>query len=357
MPSKSPTFDNRARAARGDLVNFARQLVQKADHFKLALPQSEARARMLYDAAWAYRAAGADASTVYARLLSEFADLSLAVEARLELAELLVDANKPDDAIKLLREAIDKEPTDKPTPSETLERVRLRLGGVLFEKKDYAAAQGQFDAVAANEKSPHRGQGLYRSAECLLVQGKNEEAKNKLAMFRDNGAFHNIAGVSDRAVLRLGHALLALKQWEPARQAFQTVIDRYGSNTVWAVDARYGTAVALQHLGRFDEAIKAYIQVTQMTEDDRAGRARLQIGECRAKQSKWADAGKEFQAVYYGYDMPELKFTAMIEHARVLVEQKKPADATKLLEKVIQDAPKDSEWTKAARERLGKIKK
>ena len=103
-------------------------------------------------------------------------------------------------------EAIDKEPTDKPTPPETLERIRLRLGGVLFEKKDYAAAQGQFDAVAANEKSPHRGQGLYRSAECLLAQGKNEDAKNKLAIFRDNGAFHNIAGVSDRAVLRLGHA-------------------------------------------------------------------------------------------------------------------------------------------------------
>ena len=131
---------------------------------------------MLYDAAWAYRAAGADAGAAYTRLIDEFPDLSLSVEARLELAELLADAGKPDDAIKLLRDAIDKEPTDKPTPPETLERIRLRLGGVLFDKKDFAGAQGQFDAVAANEKSPHRGQGLYRSAECLLRQGKAEEA-------------------------------------------------------------------------------------------------------------------------------------------------------------------------------------
>jgi hypothetical protein len=29
----------------------------------------------------------------------------------------------------------------------------------------------------------------------------------------------------------------------------------------------------------------------------------------------------------------------------------------KLLDKVIKDAPKDSEWTKAAQERLAKIKK
>ena len=38
-----------------------------------------------------------------------------------------------------------------------------------------------------------------------------------------------------------------------------------------------------------------------------------------------------------------------------LVEQGKTPDAVKLLEKVIKDAPKDSDWTKAAQERLGKI--
>ena len=132
---------------------------------------------MLYDAAWAYRAAGADAVAAYATTDRRVSRSRLSVEARLELAELLAEPEKPDDAIKLLKEAIDKEPTDKPTPPETLERIRLRLGGVLFDKKDYAAAQGQFDAVAANDKSPHRGQGLYRSAECLLAQGKADEPR------------------------------------------------------------------------------------------------------------------------------------------------------------------------------------
>ena len=86
--------------------------------------------------------AGADAGAAYAKLIAEFPDLALSVEARLELAELLAEREKPDDAIKLLREAIDKEPTDKPTPPETLERIRLRLGGVLFDKKDYAGGAG-----------------------------------------------------------------------------------------------------------------------------------------------------------------------------------------------------------------------
>ena len=175
--------------------NFARQLEQKAEHFRAALPQSEARARMLYDAAWAYRAAGdGRVNGLCTNSSAEFADLSLAVEARLELAELLVDAEQTGRCDQAPPRGHRQGADRQADAAETLERVRLRLGGVLFEKKDYAAAQGQFDAVAANEKSPHRGQGLYRSAECLLVQGKNEEAKNKLVIFRDNGAFHNIAG-------------------------------------------------------------------------------------------------------------------------------------------------------------------
>lgn len=355
-PDQLAAIENKIKAARAELANVARQFEQRADQFKAALPQSEARARMLYDAAWTYRAAEQDPAPAYAKLIAEFPDLSLAVEARLELAEVLVDKNKADDAVKQLKDAIDKEPTDKPTPPETLERIRLRLGAALFAKHDFAAAQGQFDAVAANEKSPHRGQALYRSAECLLAAGKAEEAKTKLAIFRDNGAFHNIPGVSDRAVLRLGHTFVALKQWEPARQAFEVMLGRYG-NSPWAIDARYGMGFALQNAGRFDEAVNAYVQVTQATRDGRAGRAHLQIGLCRAAQKRYADAGKSFATVYFGYDLPDLKFGAMVEHARVLAEEKKIEEATKLLEKVIKDAPKDSDWTKAAQERLDKLKK
>ncbi|MBA4190138.1 MAG: hypothetical protein C0467_19310 [Planctomycetaceae bacterium] len=353
-PAQIAEIDNKVKAAKGELNNVATQFLQRAEQFKAALPASEARARMLYDAAWTARAADTDPTPAYTKLIAEFPDLALAVESRLELAELLAE-KKPDDAIKLLKEAIDKEPTDKATPPESLERIRLRLGGALFDKKDYPAAQGQFDSVGNNEKSPHRGQGLYRSAECLLAQGKADDAAKKLVIFRDNGAFHNIPGVSDRALLRLGHAYLELKQWEPARQAFETVVARYGNNNPWAVDARYGMGLALQNQNRYPDAINVYVQITQATQDDRAGRARLQIGECHAKQNKWKEAGAEFQTVYLGYDLPELKWTAMLEHARVLNEEKNPESATKLLERVIKDAPKDSEWTKAATERMEKI--
>ncbi len=355
-PDQIAVIDNQIKAVKAELANVGKVFEQRAEAYKQAHPQSEARARLLYDAAWAYRNSGTDPAPAYTKLLEQFPDLSLAVEARLELAEL-VSEKKPDDAIKLLKEAIDKEPTDKVTSPETIDRIRIRLGAAYFDKKDYAAAQGQFDAVGNNDKSAHRAHGLYRSAECLLALGKPDDAQKKLVIFRDNAAFHNVAGVSDRALLRLGHALTQLKQWDASRQAFETVIARYGPNNMWAVDARYGIGWAFQNQGRHDDAVNAYALVTQATTDDRAGRSHLQIGLCRAAGSKWVDAGKAFSTVYFGYDLPDLKFPAMLEHARTLIEEKKPDEAVKLLERVLKDAPKDGEWAKAAQERLDKVKK
>jgi TolA-binding protein len=355
-PEQIAAFDGQLKSAKADLAAVAKAFEQRAEAFKAAHPQNEARARLLYDAAWTYRAAGGDPVPAYTALLNQYPDLSLSVEARLELAELVAE-KKPDDAIKLLKEALDKEPTDRPTPPETIDRIRVRLGVALFDKKDYAAAQGQFDAVGNNDKSPQRAHGLYRSAECLLALNKADDAQKKLVIFRDNAAFHNVAGVSDRALLRLGHAYAQLKQWDVSRQALELVISRYGNNNAWAVDARYGIGWAFQNQGRFDDAVNAYALVTQATTDDRAGRSHLQIGLCRAAQSKWGDAGKSFATVYFGYDLPDLKFPALLEHARVLVQEKKPEEAVKLLERVLKDAPKDGEWAKAAQERLDKLKK
>lgn len=356
-PEQLTDLDGKIRATKAELAGVARLFERRADEFNQSQPQSEARARMLYDAAWAYKAVGQDPTAPYTKLITQFPGLSLSVEARLELAEVLTDAGKADATLKLLRAALDTEPTDKPTPPETTERIRLRLGAAHFATKDFAAALAQFDAVAGNDQSPHRGPALYRSAECLMATEKFEEAKEKLKVFRDDGLFHNVPGVSDRAVLRLGHCYLHLKQWEPARQTFQAVLDRFGNNNPWATDARYGLGTALQQQGRFDDAASAFAQVTQMTRDERAAQAHLQVGLCRAAQKRWDDAGKAFQTVYYGYDAPDLKFAAMLEHARVLVEDKKPDEAVKLLERVIRDAPKDGPWAKAAGERLEKVKK
>ncbi len=394
---------------RAAINEAADQLNRRAEEAKNAQPAAEARSRMYYDAAWAWRfLAEAEVQTArealqkqlqakkveellkklppnspppqvplpevaraaipqqpheertfnsYKRLIEEFPETALSVEARYEVAELKAERAEHDEVVKLLKDALDKEPTDKPVPPDTTERIRLRLGASQYAKKDFAGAAGQFEAVVANPKSPYYAQALYRAGESLFSQGEYAKAVEKLAPFRDKGEFHNIGGLSDRAMLRLGLALIAAKNPEGGRQALETMLNRFGNGNPFASEARFGFAQALQAQGKFDEAIKGFEQVIAATQTDVAAKAQLQIGQCRMAQKKYGDAASAFLVVPYTYDYPELANAAALEAARAFEEDKKPDLAAKLLNKLIKDNPAESEWHKAAKERLGKLKK
>ncbi len=407
--NKKNAAEQQLQQGRREIVEAAEQLNRRAEESKNAQPTAEARARMYYDAAWAWRFLAEDEVRVarealqkqlqakkveeltkklppnspvpavavqdvpraaipqqpheertfnsYKRLIEEFPETSLAVEARYEVAELRAERDQHEEVIKILKDALDKEPTDKPVAPDTTERIRLRLGASQFARKDFAAAAGQFEAIAVNPKSPYYPQALYRAGECLFSQGDYAKAVEKLIPFRDKPEFHNIAGISDRALLRLGLALIAAKNPEGGRQVLETMLNRFGNGNPFAVDARFGFAQALQAQGKLDEAIKGFEQVIAATQTDVAAKAQLQIGQCRMAQKKFGDAASAFLVVPYTYDYPELACAAALEAARAFEEDKKPEQAEKLLTKLMKDNPAESEWHKAAKERLGKLKK
>src|SRR5262249_15535456 len=150
----------------------------------------------------------------------------------------------------LLQEALEKEP-----PADLTDKIKVRLGTALLDRgirktlvakkklatpglpvrdkavaekeladgqEDIKAAQEQIQPVAENPKSPVVAHAVYREAESLLHQGKADEAIKRLVRFRDFGPFQNLPGLSDRALLRLGHALGEAKQWDASRQAYET---------------------------------------------------------------------------------------------------------------------------------------
>jgi cellulose synthase operon protein C len=410
---KRQQAEQQIQQARQAINQSATILIQRGDASRNVLANAEPRARMYYDAAWAWRfladdevtkareelqkqlrqkaheelvkklPAGQEAPKVeslplpevsrnqippqpsedlaiaaYRKQIEEFTDSALSVDARQELAELLATRNQTDEIIKILREAIDKETTDRPVSTDTLERVRLRLGASLYSKKDYAAAAAQFDAVASNAKSPYLGQAFYRAGECYVALGNFAKAIEKLSIFRDKGEFHNRDGISDRAMLRLGQALTGAKQFEPARQAFETMIQRFGNGNPLSIDARYGIALSWQNQNRFDEAIASYQQVIAATQGETAAKAVVQVGQCQLAQRKFSEAAGTFLSVAYTYDQfPEIGYAAALEAARAYIEDKKPDAAEKVLRKLLKDVPKDSEWAKAAAERLEQLKK
>jgi TolA-binding protein len=179
-PAEQAAAKNDLEAALRLLQSAAETLQKQAEQLKQKTPDAELRARMLYDAAWAWRAlaeadpalgdpkvanpAEARARGLYQTLIAQFADGPLTHDARLELSELLTQRGELDAAVKLLNEALDREP-----PPELTERIRLRLGACQAAKQQPMLAAAQWEAVARTPNS--RWSGLAR--ELLNVLAKD----------------------------------------------------------------------------------------------------------------------------------------------------------------------------------------
>jgi tetratricopeptide (TPR) repeat protein len=387
-----------------DIREAVQFLEKQAARLQTQQPNSEARVRLHYEAAWGHRAlAEAEVETARTKLQAELwqklkeeaarktpaglerpivpppdvalkqvplqpaeqkaraqyqaaftalpdqPDLPLAWEARFELAELLAEREDFEPAIKLLKEALVKE-----LSPELTDKVRLRLAVCLAAKGDFKEALATLQAITANPKSRLIAQARYRAGECHLQLGHPGEAVKHLAVFRDQQPLQNVAGLTDRALLRLGHAYAHLKQWDQSRQAHEQVVNRFG-NSPWVHEARYGIGWAWQNQKRYDEAVNAYQQVTAALANELAAKAQLQIGLCRLEQKRHAEAANALLVVPFTYDYPELSAVALCEAARTFAEQKQTEQAARLLRRVLRDHP-DSKWAQVAKERLETLK-
>jgi TolA-binding protein len=392
--AKKPEETSAASKVRDDGVRVlheaAKHLEKQAEHLQKQ-PGGDLRARTLYEAAWTYRELAAPevaaarevlvqalikklgpqvkkfgtphvplskvplqpseqkARAVYRQLIDGFADLPLSTEARFELAELLAQRKEHDQAVKLLLEGLDKEP-----PPELAAKIRIRLGACQASRGNLKGALAQFNAVASDPKSPLAAQAHYRAGECLLHAKDYGEAIKRLSLFRDNPQFQNVPGVTDRALLRLGHAYAHIKDWERSRQAHEQSAGRFPGSP-WAHEARYGAGWAWQQLKQYDQAVNWYNQVTNGTITEAAAKAQLQIGLCRLEQKRFAEAASALLVVPFTYDYKEYSAVALLEAARAFVELKQNEQAARLLRRVLRDHP-ETEWAEAAKDRLGRLK-
>jgi TolA-binding protein len=239
------TVDEDMKALRAAVEHFESQ----ADALKKKRPEAEVRARMLYDAAWGSRIlaevetaaargkkemppAEKKARTLYQTLIADFGDLSLANDARLELAELLIGRGEHEAAGKLLEQTLDKEP-----PPELTDKVKLQLGVCRAAQGDLKAALDLFTGVIKNPKGPLFVAVHLWAGECLLRANDAKGAAKLLQQFRDQPPLRNQPGLSDRGLLCLAQAFVQLKQKDAARQTLERLLNDFGGSPV-AAEAR-----------------------------------------------------------------------------------------------------------------------
>ena len=360
---KKKQAEDAVERARHPVRQVGEWLARVADQAREQLPAAEARARLYYESAWAYRAvaeslpAKANAEDLkparasYAQLIEQFPDAPTAADARLELADLLADQGDKDAAVELLNEAA----VAGGVAAETAARVRLKLGALLMAAGDFKAAAGQFDAVVKDDKSPRVAPALARAGEAYFRAGDFARAAERLTPFRDDPALRDRDGLGPRSLVRLGQAQLKLKQFDAAKKSFDALIERFGQDAL-AADARFGLGEILQAKGDHDGAIRAFERVADATVREVAAQARLRIGLSRIAQKKYADAAAGLLAVGYEFaDFPAAGRVARLEAARALALDGKARLAREVLTKLVAELP-EGELAEAARARLAELK-
>jgi TolA-binding protein len=285
---------------------------------------------------------------LYRRLIAAGPGTPLAAQARLELAELLLEREDRDGAIKLLAEALTKSP-----PLDLAERIRLRLADGFLAANDPKSALPHIEAVARNAASPLAAQARYLAGAARIRQQDWAKAIEQLVPFRDQPPLQNVPGISDRALLALGQAYAKAGQWDASRQALEVLTQRFPQST-GLDEAVYGIAWAWQNQKQHDNAVGTYARVIARTAGEVAARSQLQIGLCRIEQKRYPEAENALLAAAFTYGYPECTAQAWCEAARARAEMKEPAGAAKLLRQVIESYP-ESPWAEVARQRMAEM--
>lgn len=289
---------------------------------------------------------------LYQALLGTLPRSPLAAEARLELADLCRERGEYDAALAILKQGLDPKKMDGSAGA-----LRVRLAECRLEKGEARAALRDFDELAKELDGPLAAEARLGAGECCLRLDDGEGATTRLLPFRDEPALQNLPGVTDRALVGLGEALARRGRWEDSARVLETVSEKFADGPL-AAQARYAAGWAWQHLGRYDEAVKAFEQVKgergggiAPSPAEYAARAQLQIGLCRMAQKRYADAVASFLVAPFTSDAPDLVAAALCEAGRGLVEMNQPDQAARLWERVVRDYT-PAPWAAVARERL-----
>jgi tetratricopeptide (TPR) repeat protein len=288
------------------------------------------------------------ARELYTALIEQGGEARHVPIAKLQLAETLVLREEFEKASSLLQDALGGD-----VPEELADQLHVRLAACLLAQADGDSAYGEVEAIAKNEKHPLHAEGRFLAGESLIAQKKFAPAVELLKGFRDLGPLQNVPGVSDRAMLRLGYAYEQLQQFEPARQAYETLWGRYAQSP-WRVEARYASGWCHQKLQQWDAAVNLYTEVTRLSAGAPAAQAQFNMGVCRAKQQRWQEAADAYQLCAFTYDDPDLCSQALVEGAAALEALKKVAEARRLLE-IVGASYAQSKAATVAAERLQKL--
>lgn len=293
---------------------------------------------VLYDLAWAQRDAkdAPAAEAAYRRLISEHPDSKLAPAARTELAELLSDEKKYDEAAQLLEQVVG----DKSAEPKVLAAAEYRLGWCYekLNKPDKAAAVYAAYTHKGGGSDEMNASALLHAGLSYASEQKYDKAEQALSDVLAKYPNQKDAPV---AMLRLGEVQAEQQKYDASARTYSEFLDKYPGSE-FAYRARFGIGWALENQKQYDDARKAYEKVIAASNGETAARAQFQIGETWLAQGKFEQAIPALLAVEDVYKYPKWSARALFEAGRAFEQLKQPDKARKQYGEIVskyKDAP------------------
>lgn len=304
---------------------------------------------VMFDLAWSYRRAeqAEAAERTLRALLKAFPKSDLAPDAKVELGELLYQREAYKESVEQLTEALGQEAIDDATKLAAM----YRLGWAHKKQDQHLEAAGAFrrfaDTYGDHELRPS---ALYQAGETFAAGGKKEDARKAFAELVDK---HRDNELIPTALIRYGQVVNELGAHDQAANAFERYLKEHKDGE-YAYLAEFGIGWSLEQRQKYDDARQWYQRVTEDHNGPTAARAQMQIGETYFAEGRHEDAIRELVSVDIVYDAPQWASLALYEAGRAAEAAKKPAEARKFYEEVIEKYP-DTTAAADAKARLAKL--
>ncbi|MBS0210977.1 MAG: tetratricopeptide repeat protein [Planctomycetes bacterium] len=296
--------------------------------------------------AWAAKNAGRekDSLDAFQQLVKKFPDSPLFAEAQCQLADHYYQAEEFSRAAEAYASAL-----TRAGESSLTESILHRLGWSYFRQGDYEKARATFQKQRQQfAKGDLSADAAFMEAETFFKQDQFEQALALYAKVQEPKA----PGMKVLSLLHTGQAAAKLKQWKQSLQSVQAglALDPRGP---YAPELLYEQAVAEQSLDKPADALKHFEEVTELTGDEVAARARFMMGEIHFERREHQQAIKNYFRVLT-YDSPRWQAAAHYETGRCFEVLKQPDQARRSYRELVEKFP-NSEQAKLAQDRLKEL--
>jgi len=295
---------------------------------------------------------------LFQRLVDSYAQSEFHDDARLHLAESLIQSEKFDEAETAFKQLLDDSASDEFVREATL----VNLMELAARKQDWkSSGQHADDLLKQFPDTSKTLEAKYRKGEAALRMDDFETARQMLSQVREaliaptpeNDGFE----WSEGAWLLLAEAELQLRNYPEVDRLAEEFTTRFPmSKVVYQLDYILGRRFS--RAAEFEKAREAFQRVVDSSEGARtqtAAQAQFEIAESFLKQQDHTSAIREYYKVALGYDVPDIQSAAYFQAGQCEEVLDKVDSALKTYEELIQKFP-ESEFAAKARERVAALK-